>query len=474
MIRGGEYRQGNVALNRHSGLTIQPAPGETVWFTGSDPVTGWVADSTGIWVRNNWHSSLNNSAVDPKMINPAYPMAGSPDMVFFNGLPLRQMANKSQVHSGTFFVDRGAGRLYIGNNPTNVSVEASTRSDAITTSQVADTTIRGIGFHRYGTNVTQIAAVKATGTRDVLENDVFADNAAGGASVIKSVDSLVRNNTFERNGQVGLQGDHAVGPVVTGNNFSSNNSEYFTSITASGGLKFTTTTYATIRNNSAIDNHSHGIWLDAASNHAIYTGNYAQGNAGAQLYFEVSDDAVIANNVAVGGPVGIMASRSTNFDIWNNTVYKSDIGIKFQRGDAGGNGRIFNNVVATNPDNLAIAVQDVNHVLNGHQMGVSSNHNAYYRRYPSSSHTWGWWANWPLWELHADNMADYQHYSGDEMQSFSVENSPADPFIANPGGSNFVLPSGSPANNRGAALPSRVASVLGRPAGQIVDIGHLG
>ena len=169
-----------------------------------------------------------------------------------------------------------------------------------------------------------------------------------------------------------------------------------------------------------------------------------------------------------------MASRSTNFDIWNNTVYKSDIGLKFQRGDRGSNGRIFNNVVTTNQNNLAIAVQDVNHVLNGHQMGVTTDHNAYYRRYSSTNYLWGWWANWPLWELHARNLAEYQHYSRDELHSQSVENTVTNPFIANPGAGDYGRPTGSRARHAGAPLPSRVASALGRPAGQIVDIGYLG
>jgi parallel beta-helix repeat protein len=288
------------------------------------------------------------------------------------------------------------------------------------------------------------------------------------------VDALIRDNTFVHNGQIGLQGDNALRPVVIGNDLSSNNTEHFTPISASGGLKFTATQYATIRNNSAIGNNSHGIWLDMFSNHAVMTGNYAQGNNGGQIYFEYSDDAVIANNVAVGGPVGILSSRSTNFDIWNNTVYKSEIGIKFQRGDRGGDGRIENNVVATEPNNLGIAVQDVNHVLNGHDMNVRSNYNAYYRRYSSSSDTWGWWANWPAWELHAANIGEYRQYSGDEWQSLSVENNPTDPFITNADGGDYRLPWGSPARNAGAPLSARVASALGRPAGQRVSMGFLG
>ena len=71
VLRRGEYRQGNVAVMRHSGLTIQPYPGESVWFTGSDPLGGFVADSGGVWVRNNWHSPLQNTPAYAAMIDPA-------------------------------------------------------------------------------------------------------------------------------------------------------------------------------------------------------------------------------------------------------------------------------------------------------------------------------------------------------------------------------------------------------------------
>ena len=107
-------------------------------------------------------------------------------------------------------------------------MEASARSDAITTSQVADTTIRGIGFEHYGSHVDQLAAVKMTATRDVLENDVFVDNAAGnnGGAISSSHapgDGTlhVSYSTFSGNGSVSggaLAGD----AVVTASLFEGN------------------------------------------------------------------------------------------------------------------------------------------------------------------------------------------------------------------------------------------------------------
>src|SRR6478735_2789022 len=80
------------------------------WLTLQHAVSA-AADGSTIVVRageyhqgnvvNNWTSHLNNTPVDSKMLDPAYPMAGSPDMVFYNGLPLRQVASQSLVHSGT-------------------------------------------------------------------------------------------------------------------------------------------------------------------------------------------------------------------------------------------------------------------------------------------------------------------------------------------------------------------------------------
>jgi len=362
-----------------------------------------------------------------------------------------------------------------------VNVEAAVRSYALTSDGSDGTVVRGIGFHHYGTFVTNLAAVRMSGSNETLEDDWFVDNATGGASIIRSINATVRHDTMLRNGQIGLQADSASSPLVEYNAFLQNNQEQFFSNSAAGGLKFTNTKGAGIRDNLAQDNLAHGIWLDTQSDNAVFTGNISLNNSASQIIFEFSTTAVIANNVAVGGDVGIVSSRSTSVDIWNNTVSSAkNTGLRvFHTNEDQGHLSIDNNVVSGTGEMLSI--RDVLNTAPGQSLDIHSNNDAFYRPVPpiKSCPTWtvtcwGYWPNFPDWELHANSFAEYKQYSGDESLGLSDTTSSRDPFIADVAAGQYGRPAGSPAIGKGAALSARVAAVLDRPAGQVVDIGYLG
>ena len=83
VVRSGDYHQGDITLRKRN-VTIQSYPGEAVWFTGSDDVAGFVQEGI-IWRKDGYRSNLRAGTVNSTLVDPRFPMAASPEMVFFNG-----------------------------------------------------------------------------------------------------------------------------------------------------------------------------------------------------------------------------------------------------------------------------------------------------------------------------------------------------------------------------------------------------
>ena len=161
VIHGGTYREGSINLGGKK-LTLQPYPHEKVWLNGSLVVSNWVIDGT-VWRSDGW---LPQFALDTpsQAIHPNYPMASYRDMVFTNGKSLRQVASLSQVSAGTFYVDYTHHQLYIGDNPTGKTVEASAQAIALNIAYGADgTVVRGLGFEYYATSYSAAQAGALSG-----------------------------------------------------------------------------------------------------------------------------------------------------------------------------------------------------------------------------------------------------------------------------------------------------------------------
>jgi hypothetical protein len=176
VLRGGVYHE-NVQVPGNKRLTLQNYPGEAVWFDGSRAVSGWRA-SGNAWVLDGWTPSFDSTpAFNGKpsnnpgwsFINDRYPMAAHPDMVFVDGASLQQVASRDKVTKGTFYLDDGADRLYIGTDPAGHDVRASDLPEAIAL-RSSGSVLRGIGVRRYATSVGKMGTVKATAPNILVEN----------------------------------------------------------------------------------------------------------------------------------------------------------------------------------------------------------------------------------------------------------------------------------------------------------------
>ena len=325
-MRGGTYHQFANLGNKQ--ITLQSYPNEAVWLDGSQPVTGWVPTGSA-WRKDGWTFAPDTtdptaSNPDPffRMVDPNYPMANFPDELFYDGAHLTQVGSLGAVGPGTFFVDRPGQKLYMGDSPIGHQVEAATLEEAIYTNGNG-TVIRGIGVRRYATPIVRYGTVKLFADNVSLENVLVLDSATTGVGVQGAYITL-KNITVSGNGLIGVSGDQSDHFTTTTSLLTGNNVEHFKTAPMSGGLKLTSSRYATISANDVSNNQGMGIWFDASSYMVNIVGNIAQSNSANAIQFEVSGYGVIADNlVADNGGDGIRLADANNVRVWNNTLSRN-------------------------------------------------------------------------------------------------------------------------------------------------------
>lgn len=372
VMREGSYNEGGAPGTADlgvtigtgkEGLTIQSYPGEEVWLEGSAPVTGWTADTTSkpgstIW-RVPYSTSfdrsvqfargsadgttvgyiwLNNVTSDP--FYKQGKIANYYDQVFtVNGVGtqtrLIQVETLAEVVPGTFYVagalrggtgsDRmvfNATTLYIGTNPSGLTVRAANKTRALCV--VADNcTVRGIGIRRYSPSNCDGAALSFRRTGGKAENVFVTDIAAIGIDAY--LNTRVGPTTLNRvtASWCGLNGVHvekADDFRMTDAVLEYNNCAHWMLAPAAGGIKITTTVRATIKGGRSSDNWADGYWCDASVFDLTQTGTDSQRNQGHGIEYEISAKALIADNLVTdNGKSGILIRCSDATRMWNNT-----------------------------------------------------------------------------------------------------------------------------------------------------------
>lgn len=322
VLRSGTYRE-SVGMVRKR-VTIQPYPGERVWFKGSVLVDDW--ERTGdVWEHTGWHDDLCEDCYLPEIIDEDHPMAGRPEMVFVNGKPLRQVASRDEVRPGKFYA--GDDLVVIGDDPSGRQVEV-TRYDHLLQfdgPEAAGSRLLGVGVAQYGSNQNYGArgAMVVVNSRDVtVERATFAHSASTGLAVFQP-GGRVSASILTSNGLVGLLANRADGLKVTGSRFTGNNAEHFTlggDAVGAAGAKITHTRKPYVTGNRFSANHATGWWCDLGCTDATVVRNHASGNLRHGLYYEVSSRARISENTLAGNRGhGVKVSSADRVRLEDNT-----------------------------------------------------------------------------------------------------------------------------------------------------------
>jgi parallel beta-helix repeat protein len=482
-VRQGTYRE-SVDIERR--VTLQPEDGDVVRVRGSDVVTDFVPDGTR-WRLDGWNPDIGRGReVSSSLVDDDHPLAADPDMVFYDGAPLRQV-RPDQLGPGTFAVDRNDHHLFLADNPVGHVVEATTRRVGIDI-RADGSTVRGLGVDRFGTLASEFGAVRAWADDVSVTDMLVTHNAAAGISGIGSGVEIARN-TATNNGQLGIHAHHLDAGRIVQNVASRNNTERFSPEAAAGGIKITATRGVTVDGNRVEMNAAKGIWLDVSTKDAVLVRNLVQGNSGPGLMAEVSARLLIAGNVAIENDRGIYVLESNDVRIWNNTLLRNERNIDVLEGrrdaltgrgsagfeppydDRGPNPdpqvswnvdrvAIRNNVLSAgqNDGPCGLSTDDINHERSADDMHVSADFDVFHR--PNDvPHFLACWANWPTSRDTFPHLGDFVTETGEEVHGWL-----ADQLGLDEAGEHFAIPADR-VEQPGTPVPADVADVLGVPEG---------
>jgi parallel beta-helix repeat protein len=328
VLRGGTYHEYFI-VPPGKDITVQSYPSEAVWFDGASPVTGFRAND-GDWAVSGWTTHFDASPTYTKgapdgtkagwqFVNPEHSMAAHPDAVWVGGQEQTQVASRSAVKAGTFYVDEAQDKLYLGSDPSGKKVEASTLAQAVSL-RAPGTTLRGLGFRRYADSVWQQGVITAYYPGMTLENLVVADSATAGIGIFKP-GSVVRDVTITGSGQLGMQAGYADGLVVDNVKIANSNDEHFNPAPSAGGFKVTVTRGITVKNSEIVGTDGNGFWTDQSTYGIDLLNNFVHDGARWGIVLEISSTATVADNVISNNAFdGLMVADTDHVDIWNNTI----------------------------------------------------------------------------------------------------------------------------------------------------------
>jgi hypothetical protein len=250
--------------------------------------------------------------------------------VFMDGQPLRQVAGRGLLRSGTFFFDRFRHEIVLVDSPDDKLVEVSATRYAFR-SAADGVVIRGLVVEKYF-NPAQEGAIHGEGRGWRVENCELRLNSGAGVAV--GSDSAVSNCRIHHNGQIGATADGS-NIIFDSNEIWSNNIYGFDPGWDAGGIKITVSSQLVFRNNHVHHNNGPGLWCDERCVDALFEGNVVEFNQSAGIFFELSSKAVIRRNTLRqnnqagyswlwGAEIQIAASEDA--DIYENTLIVRDSG----------------------------------------------------------------------------------------------------------------------------------------------------
>jgi hypothetical protein len=245
---------------------------------------------------------------------------------------LRQVATKAQVVPGTFWVDSANRRLYLmAADVAAGPVEASNRRQFATVFG-RQTVFEGFEVTRFSNTASDYGVILVNqgvhGT--VLRNLVVSDSAfqaiqyAGGTSLAGIIQgALLEHVTVTRSNWMGVSAtlvdDFTMRSVRITN---SNQFDEFTHSPQSGALKTSRVRRALVADSVIADNRSHGLWFDQSNIDVDVIGNELRGNTGSAIFWEISDDLLLADNVIIasGGARAVKIAGASGVKMVNNTI----------------------------------------------------------------------------------------------------------------------------------------------------------
>jgi parallel beta-helix repeat protein len=130
-----------------------------------------------------------------------------------------------------------------------------------------------------------------------------------------------RHVTAQGNGLLGIESSFSDGLVVDAVRVTGNNTERFNQAPVSDGMKICSARDLSVTDSVFADNLGTGLWFDESVHGVTVARNDILRNTGHGISYEISSQAVIADNLVAGnGDSGMKINNASRIEIWNNTV----------------------------------------------------------------------------------------------------------------------------------------------------------
>jgi parallel beta-helix repeat protein len=323
------------------------APKSGQWLAGEPGTILNGAVQVSSWSRagEHWVADVALPA-SPSAIGvcmPGYSGCKYSEAVFLDERPLWRVTSRSELGSGEFYQDYGAGKVYLGDDPSGHRVEVA-RTKAAVNSSVAGVTLTGLIIEKFANDAQQGAVTGGSGW--VIQGNEIRLNHGAGIFTPEARGVKVLDNHIHHNGQLGISGHRTTDALYEGNELAFNNTAgFYNGDWEAGGGKWTKSANLTVRRNNVHSNKAPGLWFDIDDKNILVEGNRIHDNESDGIRYEISYHAVIRNNQITGNGfeeptqwvdgAGIMINSASDVEITGNVVDNNFNGITLRQDDRG-------------------------------------------------------------------------------------------------------------------------------------------
>lgn len=333
VLAGGTYR--NFEWQSYKPNTIiQAAKGELPILDGTIEVAGPFSQSGATYVADydNNLGSLYDPAPgkhvpDKRTTLPNKEYAANFQQIFIGDKFLDQVGSLTEVKAGKFFVDFAAKKLYLGDNPSGQRVRASKTKDAVRLGGV-NSRIVGVEVFGYASS-----GITISGENGKIEHCRVLYTGIQGVQ-------MAGKNTQLLDSEVGYSGLQCLGGgwfnqtlTVSRNNIHHGNTRQFNPAWSATILKMLggnpdvkPTDKLVFEDNYIHDANVAGIWMDVNVHNASVKRNLVE-DVTLGIFWEISQKAVIEDNIVRNCVNGIQVSCATDASIKYNTFENCNVPI---------------------------------------------------------------------------------------------------------------------------------------------------
>ena len=366
IVKGGTYTNvgntlsgttwGSEMFITKAGIQLYAAPGETVIFDGAINAiqNTWTTEGNYKWTAyvprpcgNGFGITFctESGADNVNGTDSVYPynVGKYIDQVWVDGSKLQEVAKKTDLTDGRFFVDRTNNRVYLTKADRDAAqneVAVCNRGDFITV-HGADVDLAGFTVKRYCNSPAKAAMLDVGPDADRFSiHDVVMDDATiaffmQGTSSNALEDASVEHITITDMNWMGINLMYNTGVVFDAVRITGMDpwDEYSSSPT-SGAIKTSRISHSIVKNSHFGNNSGQGVWYDQSNFDADVFNNRFEGTGvpgeSSMFFWEISHGLDFYNNVIVA-PIStaLKVAGSSGVRLLNNTITggKDSLGI---------------------------------------------------------------------------------------------------------------------------------------------------